>query len=266
MKLTTLSVCGIILATALGGNVQQAFATDYSSATEAQSEGKIEFEDADNTILDPSNPEVEVVPSLPANTNKGDLVLQYVSDFDFGKHQKTLNEFTTFALPDTVTGTADETNTKYNVPLFVSTKDMRTDRGNGWTLSVTASNFYSVANADESYSGGTELKGGEVVFTNANYSQSDEFSPIINDKAASTDLANGLVLTPNQELVVANADASKNQGLGSYSLALGNLVDDNGSQKVNGVTFRMPAKTAVDTAEYQATFDWELKADLSAFE
>lgn len=258
MKLTKLFVCGTLLTVVTGAQASYVHAVEYEDALNAQSTGEITFEDADATIVDPNDPEKEVIPGGESNASKGDLVLQYVSDFNFGKHKKTLNEFSTQALPDTVVAANDDTNSSYNVPLFVSTKDMRTDRGNGWTLTVTASSFSSISDQKE-------LKGGEVVLTNSFYKDVSGI-PQINSKAISNSLDTGLALTPGQEVVIANADASKDQGLGSYSLSMGSLVDDNGEEKVSGATFRMPAKTVVDSEKYQATFDWELKPELSSFE
>lgn len=230
------------------------FAATYDGATKAKSKGTIQFETGGPEIVDPEDPKVIVDPVDP-NPNKGELVLQYVSNFDFGNHERTSKYFETPALPDKLK------NDEEVVP-FVSTKDLRTDRQGGWELTVTSGKFKSVNNG--TYVGGQELNGAEIVLTNAVYNgtETDNFKPEVNQKAKEATVIEGLALTPGSPVVVAKAfddtTSNKKQGVGSYSLALGKLVDKNGKKVTNGVTFRKPEKLNVDDAQYVAILDWEL--------
>lgn len=232
----------------------KAFAATYDDATKAKSNGNIEFETGGPEIVDPEDPKVIIDPVNP-NENKGDLVLQYVSNFDFGIHERTSQYFETLALPDRLK------NSELVVP-FVSTKDLRTNRQGGWELSVTSGKFKSVT--DGTYVGGQELNGAEIVLTNAVYNgpESSDLKPEVAQKAKETNVSQGLALTPGSPVVVARAiedeTSNKKQGIGSYSLALGKVTDINGKKLTSGVTFRKPEKLNVDEAQYVAILEWEL--------
>lgn len=267
MKKTTkfinvLSIAGV--AAIMGGVGVQA--QSYTDATHAQGEGKIEFIQSTKTeIYNPEDPDEEVVPENP-NPNMDALMIQYVSDFEFGKRERTGKEIWQPATMDTTVKTVD--GTQKDVYPFVSTLDLRADRKSGWTLNVTPSAFKTAKHT---------IPGAEVVLSNVNYADSkaetgrNETKPAVNGTAANTDFKKGLTLSPGSTYSVASADASlspKGQGVGSYSLSLGNEVinqttsthdEDTEIAATNGVYFHMPANTGVDIeTPYLATFDWEL--------
>ncbi|EOI03058.1 hypothetical protein UAY_00805 [Enterococcus moraviensis ATCC BAA-383] len=269
MKLTKLVMSGAALATIVGIGALNADAATYPEATKGVSNGNISFtDDGSNNIPDPENPEKPTNPVDPTdpdnpdkpggNENPGDLKLVVVPDFDFGSQQKSSGEVTANAK---VVAAWDESKTKiYRAP-WITTHDMRTERGTGWTVSVTSSQFSLTGDANK------KINGAEIVFTNANYEGSSTTKPTIHSKAVGTDVTTGLVLTPGTEVSIANSDASKGQGVGDYSLALG--TNSKGAYKedsvTDGVTFRMPANTAVETGKYQAELNWELKPTLNPF-
>ncbi|MGX7245956.1 WxL domain-containing protein [Enterococcus quebecensis] len=268
MKLTKLLMCGAALAAIVGMRALNAEATTtYPEATKGVSNGNISFtDDGSNNIPDPENPEKPTNPVNPTdptnpdnpggNKNPGDLKLVVVPDLDFGSNQKSSAKMT--AKAKVVPAWDENKKPVYRAP-WITTHDMRTNRGTGWTVSVTASEFTFT---DESTK---KISGGEIVFTNANYEGTSTAKPTIHSKAAATDVANGLVLTPGTEVSVASSDASTGQGLGDFSLALGSNSNNTHTKDsvTDGVTFRMPAKTAVETGTYQAQLNWELKPTLS---
>lgn len=247
MKKTVLmtSVVGLSILTI--GGVNAGAAASYPSATEAKGEGYITFNNGKPEIVDPTDPDIPVTPDEPSNPSDADLRIQYVSDFQFGDHDKSVQGVTALSSADQVKLINDKNKLK-NVPSFISTMDMRTERQTGWTLSVTSSTFKN--------SKGHEIDGGEVTLSDARYEKADEFSPVISPVVSSK---SGQALTPGTSYKIAGADASKKQGIGTYSLAFGELVDDHTS----GVTFKMGPKTVVDADTYKATFDWNLAPTLN---
>jgi len=118
-------------------------------------------------IIDPIDPTLPVVPVEPGkpNPNKGDLVIQYVSDFDFGTHKNDLKAFSGKATADKVQTVGDDgtLGPVREVPSFVNTKDMRVD-GKGWDLKVTATPFKTAT---------SELTGAEVTLSGLKYAGTD---------------------------------------------------------------------------------------------
>ncbi|MGX7024555.1 WxL domain-containing protein [Vagococcus hydrophili] len=293
---------GALLGTTVGvfGGITTAFAeapaVDYETPTKANSDAKIKFIDGgDPEIVDPIDPTKVVDPVDPVNPNRGDLMIQYVSNFDFGVRKRvTSKELTANAKAVKVVPKGEkkeDVSKQYEVMPFVSTLDMRPEREGGWNLQVNQGEFTFKKDGKN-----IPIKGAEMIFTNTNYADyingggAQPNAPQIVDKATSKldydlkgtnytqyldGLGNGLKIT-GTNTPVAFADASKtDQGVGSYSLALGNkLVDDAKDQtskqiadkepaevykSTNGVTFRMPKQTAVGTdSEYHATVTWTL--------
>lgn len=271
MKLTKLVMSGAALATIVGIGALNADAATYEDATKAATNGNISFtDDGTNNIPDPENPDKPTNPVDPTdpnnpdkpggNENPGDLKLVVVPDFDFGSQKKSSGEVTANAK---VVAAWDENKNKvYRAP-WITTHDMRTERDTGWTVSVTSGQFTLTGAGNQN----KVINGGEIVLTNTNYEGSSTTKPTIHPKAVGKDIATGLVLTPGTEVSIASSDSSGAQGIGDYSLALG--TNGNGTYKADsvtdGVTFRMPAKTAVETGEYQAVLNWELKPILIPF-
>jgi len=228
-------VAGIMAA---GFNAQPVNAQSYTDAINGTGDGSISFSgDDDSQVPNPTDPDTPVKPVNP-NTNDGDLKLVYVPDFAFGSHKKSVAGITAYAQMIDLADPATK-----SVP-FVTTKDMRTERGKGWALTVNASTFKDASNH--------EIKGAVVSLEGAKYTAATATSP----KVAS----NSIALEPNTSVTVASADASStvadgNQGIGMYSLALGTEQSDG---TTDGVKFTLPKSTAVNDGQYTATFQWTL--------
>ncbi|EOI06748.1 hypothetical protein UAY_00090 [Enterococcus moraviensis ATCC BAA-383] len=256
MKLKKVIIGSTLAATILGGlGAQTVQAAEYPSATEAKSEGKVTFTEGGPEIVDPTDPDIPIAPvdptdptnpTKPINPGKADLMIQYVSDFDFGTHSNSLKALKANAKPDyafALDAQGNRTGDLYAVPSFVSTKDVRAER-TGWELTVTASKFTS--------SKGTELKGAEVTLKDLTYN-----TPTNPIGTAPTAATGNKILTPATETTVATA--GDNSGIGSWSLGMGALSTD--EKAVQGVELNIPQNSLKENDTYKATFDWELKAD-----
>lgn len=240
-------------------------AAEYPDSTHANSNGKVKFIEGDPEIVDPGNPDKPVTPEKPVNPNKGDLMIQYVSDFDFGIHKKTVNGVTANSVADLVTYNDVKDGTKEEVVPFVSTLDTRTDREGGWNLRVSATEFEGKTESKKD----VKLKGAELIFSNVNYANPVTETPVVEEIAAKKLEEGGLKLNSNPQKI-ATADESKvvSQGMGTYSLALGSTLikqtDDNPDTAkatynvTDGVTFNLPKNASVSVADYNATINWEL--------
>lgn len=248
----------VLVSSALGlmiiGTGTASFAATYQDDLNAKGTGVIEFEEGDEPgIVDPTDPTNPVDPIDPVNPATGDLRIQYVSDFDFGKQKRNLNGLKVNSnlveVKEKPAAEGEEGKLIKVVP-FVSTLDLRAERNTGWNLTVKASQFET---ADK-----VAIKGGEVTLSNANYAGTDNHKPVVGTEFSKKE---GVALIPGTQFEIASADASKEQGIGSYSLALGKEKDG----LTDGVTFSMPAKSTVklDT-KYTATFDWKLTPTLEA--
>lgn len=260
MKKNQLFVCGTLLVslTLAGGysaNAEQSYDVDGSGNSRATADGTITFSgDDDDTVPSPDNPEVPVKPDKP-NPEPGDLKIVYVPNFDFGTQKK--NSYGVEAMAKTVEVTKEDSSKVQAIP-FVTTKDMRTDRGKGWVLSCKAGTFTNKDNASKTipsayvtldkahYAGDTSSNAGTGVY------------PLVSN-TTSIKLATGTTTE------VASASTTKNagQGLGLYSLGFGEATTalDANNQSVSvsdGVKFHLPANTAVDDTTYTANFVWTL--------
>ncbi|MFC6345872.1 WxL domain-containing protein [Vagococcus carniphilus] len=255
-------VAPLFLLSSMGNDFE---AATYKDSNNASSIGKVKFIEGESEIVDPKDPDKPVDPVEPVNPNKGDLMIQYVSDFDFGVHKKTVNGITANSKPDLVVDKKDDKKEKYDVVPFVSTLDTRTNRNGGWNLRVSATEFKGTNKSNNE----VVLKGAEVIFSNVSYAQPKAETPVVNSEAASAVVKDGFKLQQSPQKI-ATSDESKveSQGMGSYSLALGselvNQTDDNldstkSNYKVtNGVTFNLPKNTSVSVADYTADINWEL--------
>ncbi|MEG2708372.1 MAG: WxL domain-containing protein, partial [Vagococcus sp.] len=236
----------------MGGLVAHGQA-DYESATKVNGYGEISFGKGDTVVVDPIIPDVPVDPG-EVNPSGDDLRIQYVSDFIFPQTKKSVNEVTSFAKGDSVDWINPDTGKKEtkSSPLFISTVDMRTERGSGWTLSVKPSEFTSQKDQHV-------IEGGHVILSDAHYANSQKAQPIVNSDAANKE--SGLALKPGETFKIAGADSSKNEGQGSWSLAFGGQDKE---LKSTGVMFKMGPDTAVESnVDYTATFVWNLSPNLA---
>lgn len=232
MKLQNALVCGLVLTSLVGGAATSfaAGTAEYPTEAEAKTKGEITFladEDGGQPV-DPTDPTVPVDPSKPINPGKGELMITYASDFNFGTQKKGETSWK---------AQADKMKNDDLITPFVSTKDSRGTDRDGWTLTAALSKGFEDGK-------GNELKGAELKLSNMFYS----------DKVKDAPEASQDVLTLNdtgQEVAKATATT----GIGSWSVGLGELQADN---TTNGVTLNVPEKSAKNTATYTAEVTWEL--------
>jgi len=261
MKAKNLFVCSSLLAglavVTLGGQSANAAETypDYTDALNATGQGSITFSgDDDNVVPSPDDPDIPVEPDKP-NPHKGDLKIVYVPNFEFGTHKK--NTYGMTAQSQLIKVTNAEGNKVETVP-FVTTKDMRSDRGTGWVLSCTAGAFTHSTDSTKT------IPAAYVSLDKAHYvgnetNAVDTLLPTVANKD-SINLVTGQA-TPVSTATVAN---NPGQGLGMYSLAFGTKVagEEGTAATTDGVTFHLPANTVVDDATYTADFVWTLAPEV----
>ena len=152
------------------------------------------------------------------------------------------------ALADKVWADETQTETREVTP-FVATKDSRGVSREGWVLTARQENEFVGENKQP-------LKGAELSLSNLSYA---------NLVGAPTATANKIVLGQEAKEV---AKAGMNQGIGAWSLAMGQLDSsvEQGEDKVmskttSGITLSLPANTVIDTQTYSTTVTWELATD-----
>ncbi|EOJ65471.1 WxL domain-containing protein [Enterococcus faecalis] len=220
-----------------------------TQTTAFEKETKITFlEDNDTgTIVDPDNPDGGINPVDPINPNGAELMISYASNLNFGLHKsKTGTSFN--ALADKVWVDESHTETKEVTP-FVATKDSRGASRKGWVLTARQENAFIGENQQP-------LKGAELSLSNLAYAD------LVGAPTATT---NKIVLNEEAKEV---AKAGINQGVGAWSLAMGQLDGsiEQGEDKVmnkttSGITLSLPANTVIDTQTYSTTITWELATD-----
>lgn len=233
MNIKNLILSATLLATALI-NATEVSAQEYEDATTARVNSSITFliDDTPDNPVDPNDPDNPVVPDEPnePNTNGGELMITYASNLNFGNHEKNGTSWN--ALPDTVNGGVA-------ITPFVGTKDSRGSDRKGWVLTAKQDDSFKDAE-------GNELSGAELTFRNLFYA----------DREGAPEVTPGEITLNNtaQDIAIANSS----QGVGSWSVGLGNLGEDG---TTNGVTLSVPATTAKNTGSYTTTVTWELTAD-----
>lgn len=235
MELKNSLVCAVVLGSLLGGSVT-AFAQEkqiYPTETEANTNAEITFteDEGGGNPVDPTDPGTEVDPVDPVNPGKGELMITYVSNFQFGTQEKTQSSWQ---------AQADVMKDGRKVMPFVSTKDSRGTDRKGWSLSTSLSK-------DFTDSSGNKLKGAELKLSNLFYSDKVTGAPT----ATAGEITLG---TTPQEVASANAET----GIGFWSLGLGELQSDD---TTNGVTLTIPTTSAKNTDTYTAELTWELTTD-----
>ncbi|MGX6962588.1 WxL domain-containing protein [Vagococcus xieshaowenii] len=254
---------------ALGGTVTLAESNTYDAV---DSEATINFVKSleeeeveipgmpDPEVIDPEDPEI-VDPTHPENPNPNPnpsnnlLRINYVSDFDFGTWGSTSNAIKAYAKAQPIYLTNGKVK---DVAPFISTIDNRgTERGEGWTLSATASVL-----TDEK---DNELKGAQIILSNGHYT-GGELAP----KGFSE---NKNISEGKQTL----ADTTADTGAGQWSMALGNvkefttqlptkddasILEDVTYKITDGVRIEIPRNTVTNNTEYSGTITWELETSV----
>lgn len=243
MKAKNLLTSAVLLTTMMGGAVTS-FAAEYEDATHAKTDATITFtkDDGPTGPVDPGNPGIEIDPIDPSkpNPNGAELMISYASDLNFGEQSKNGTSWN--ALADKVKA-GEEIR---EITPFVSTKDSRGEERKGWTLT---------AKQDADFKDGTNvLKGAELHLSNLFYAE---------QAGAPTATAGEVILGSDaQDISSAKADS----GIGRWSVGLGELEGEEGSQTTTGVTLTVPETTAKNAATYSTTVTWELVADPAAAE
>ncbi|MRJ30705.1 WxL domain-containing protein [Enterococcus faecalis] len=254
MKKKQLFAGAAVLAMLSAGGVSAAttaLAQDYDEdGLSAKTNATVTFEaDEDTgTIVDPDDPDGGdggVDPVDPSNPEGAELMISYASNLNFGTQSKQGTSWN--ALADKVKKT-DENGEKVEAEAtpFVATKDSRGASRQGWSLTVKQDDAFK--------DGDDELKGAEIVLSGLRYG---------GEQGAPTPTA-GTITVSDEAKEVSNA--STDEGIGAWSLALGTLQGEEGSQTTNGVTLNVPSTSAKNTGTYSTTVTWELTADPSAAE
>lgn len=221
-----------------------ASAAEYTSATEAKTDAVVSFTNDTDPVnpVDPEDPEVPVDPVNPINPEGAELMITYVSDFNFGTQKKS--ESTWHALADKIYSDSSKTDTREVVP-FVSTKDSRGTDRKGWVLTVKQDGAFLDGENNE-------LKGAEIELSGLRYETTT-------NKQGKPNILSPTITLTKEAQDVAKADS--NTGIDQWSLALGSLQGKQGEQTTNGVTLNVPKSTAKNTATYTTSITWELAAD-----
>ncbi|MBW9323979.1 WxL domain-containing protein [Enterococcus casseliflavus] len=233
-------MAAIVLLGSIGIGVESGKATEYESATNAITEGKItilENDSPDPEIPDPEDPDEPVDPLDPTNPNPGKLRINYISNFDFGEIKNISSEINQAAKLVGVTDFND--NKDMRVP-FVATEDRRGSERGGWELRVSQPSQMKDTKDHE-------LKGATLTLSGLRYVKQDETTPQVNQ--------NEVILNSQEQILVS---ANANQGAGAWSLALGKTKDE---ETTDGVTLRVPANTIKNATTYSTSIVWELVAD-----
>lgn len=149
------------------GTTTQVFAMDYDSATQGRSEATVNLKITDSEIVnpEPGGPEIEG-PKEPGTPNPypGELKIDYVSDYDFGKWEYTGHTLNVNAKKDTNfinSTTGDEV----ELAPFVAVQDIREI-----SEDASAGNWTLKAQIKENFKNNqSELKGAKVTLNTMAY-------------------------------------------------------------------------------------------------
>ena len=262
MKKKQLFASAAVLAMLSAGGASTAttvLAAEYDDATHASTEAKVTFleDDDTGTIVDPDNPDGGgdgdgdgggVDPVDPTNPNGAELMISYASNLNFGVQSKQATSWN--ALADKVYEDKEAETTRDVTP-FVATKDSRGTDRKGWTLTAKQDGDFKDGK-------GAVLKGAEISLSGLRYAEVSGAPKAVSAETITLG-------TDAQPISTAGTD----EGIGSWSLALGNLQDgvqqgEDGEEAVkttDGVTLSVPSTSAKNTGTYSTTVTWELSAD-----
>lgn len=220
---------------------------NYASA-ETNATVTFEADEDTGTIVDPDDPDGGdggVDPVDPSNPEGAELMISYASNLNFGTQSKQGTSWN--ALADKVYKT-DGNGEKVEVEAtpFVATKDSRGASREGWVLTAKQDGAFK--------DGNDELKGAEINLSGLRYAVKNGAPGFVAEEITLNDQP--------QEVSKAGDD----EGIGAWSLALGELQGEEGSQTTNGVTLNVPSTSAKNTGTYSTTVTWELTADPTAAE
>lgn len=244
MKLLNLATVAALSATILVGGAT-AFAEE---AREVQTQGEVTFtpnSDEETVVTPPeSEPEVVIPPVVPST---GPLTIAYAPSMNFGV-QPISNQDQTYSMLAEMQELADGTG---DTP-YVSFAQVQDTRGNneGWTLSVTASEFTS----------GTQ----NAELTGAQISLLDPTIDYYGNNALNAPTAHVSTLSLVPGAATTIMEAAEGQGAGSSSVVWGDQValnDSTDAEVLNdAIQLFVPGTTAKDATTYTADLSWELTA------
>ena len=244
MKLVNLAAVAALSASILAGGAT-AFAEE---AREVQTQGSVTFTPGDDetVVIPPIEPEPPVVipPVVPST---GPLTIAYAPTMNFG-NQIISNQDQTYDMLAEMQELVDGSG---QTP-YVSFAQVQDTRGTneGWTLSVTASEFTSSTQNGVLTGAQISLLDPAVVYNG------------INPLNAPSVHANQLGLIPGAATNVMAADVG--QGAGASSVVWGDQVALSASTdsevRNDSVQLFVPGATAKDATTYTASLDWELSA------
>ncbi|MGX4687029.1 WxL domain-containing protein [Vagococcus sp. JNUCC 83] len=232
IKLVSASVLTVIGFAAVS---QPVAATTLSSATsipDIQFRQKGKDDENNNSLIEPENPtrEDSIFPSNTTEdkrgTNRGPLVIDYVSDFHFGEQIMSGNNVTYYAKPATVFNSAEDAKNQQNgitVPNYIQVTD---DRGTsaGWTLKVAQTEDFTVDGKEVApeTDDGSALRGTVLKIKNLNSFKRSSNGAALPDTFA-TDNAVSLSKGTAEQLF---AGAKEGQGTGSIAILAGSVKND----------------------------------------
>ena len=249
--LASVVTTGVILTNT---TVSHADGTTYNGATQAKTQSDLTFIKSDTpTPPRPPGPQPNPAPNPTPNPNKGELMLSYASDLNFGTQLKSDTTF--FAKAD-----IDSNGVKF-LP-FITVEDYRGTERKGWKLTAKQdSPFKSVKDNKK------ELAGATITFSNLFY----------DDEAGAPNAASGDITLTTQAVDLATTNTTN--GVGPWSLGLGRkleegvvdyTVDKAGKstpvkgQVTKGVKLSIPSNSVKNTDRYTTTITYDLIADPTA--
>lgn len=192
------------------------------------------------TPVDPIDPETEIVPENPPilPENQGQLSIDFVSQFEFGRQAIKINDHTYYANPQSLLGSDGQPNGEKR-PNFVQVTDRRVaSQSEGWQLSVTQSDQF----ADQS---GNQLTGAQVILDNQELVSAADTQP------PKEQYTNSIYLLPGSKRILLTADS--NEGMGTWLYRFGNQQTAEES-----IALFVPKETNPQSINYTTIFTWEL--------
>ncbi|MDA9472808.1 WxL domain-containing protein [Enterococcus sp. 5H] len=253
MKFTTLSSAAIVAALTIGALAPTVALAD---ATELDSTGTVTVEeggtDPDEEIdtIDPENPEETLPEPNPegpdeiVNPDRGPLMIEKVTNLEFGTIKTSANEVTAFAAP-MMFGEGEDATTR---GAYVQWRDIRAGGTYGYRVTAEMSQQFTGASSNT-------LNGSTIDFSNGFVAaQGDNTNTIPSNTAPAFQLTES---GGAKNIVTANQ--ATQEGKGRYIMAFG---DSRNETDANSVKLTVPAATASNMAvdEYVAKVTWKVVA------
>ncbi|MFH7281711.1 WxL domain-containing protein [Weissella confusa] len=220
--------------------------TQFINATTGKSVAKVSLAkpDSNNTTPDvPGKPGTKPGDGGNGNTNNADLMLNYVSHFDFG--HGTISD-KQLLLPVNKISASDGTNAIKTVP-YAKVSDMRGTAA-GWHLTVAQDDEFTASDATDAKGAKATIKGAEI--------QISTVKPV--DGAGNP---TGTVVTGTPVTLTAGGqahtimNAPDGQHVGAYSAMFGD--NSEAGDTTNGVQLMIPGNSAL-AGNYTTHLTWTL--------